>query len=436
MKKFFLYTGITVAILLLLYFGLSFWLVRSTYARVEARRQAIADAGDAVYLTEYESEEIPDEENAYYYLMLAAPDLEAFETDWETVADLELERQLTPEQVDALAKIIEKYPQMFEQLEKASACDKYRPNVDYAQGLAMEMPHVMHFRSVARAQSAKALVAAYDGDGDTALGHCKTSLRLSSHLREEPTLISHLVHIASQSISVLTINHSLRVADTSPATRAELAELLAQFDNRQATVDAMKGERATGITTFQQIRDGTLSLEDLGTPNIGIVGNTWLGQAYLNDDEAKYIELLDKQIETAKLSKPERDKAMQPLIDDLEQSGFRHMFSRLLVPALNAAVDATGRHDALVRSIRILLVIHDKDDITIDDIDLPDAAKADPFTGDPLTIENREEGWVIYSVGENLRDDGGEIYNANGKSLDNGIGPLLPILELPDVVEP
>ncbi len=282
--------------------------------------------------------------------------------------------------------------------------------------------------------SARALVAAYQGDGDAALEQCGVSLRLASLLRHEPTLISHLVNIASQGIAVLTANHTLRVAETSPDARARLDGMLANLDNRQGTIDAMKGERAMGILTFQQMRSGTLDPSSLGGGGGGsgfsVVSSTWLGQAYLNDDEAKYIEILDKQIEAAELPKQERDAAMQPVWDDLQQSRFRHVFCRLLVPALYSAANASDRVEASNRCLRVLLAVEDQEDFDLQDIDLPATAKTDPFSGGPLLMSRKEGGLVVYSVFKNLRDDGGDVYFSKGDPLDIGLGPLLePLAE-------
>lgn len=438
MKKFLLYSGLILGILLLAALGTSFWLVQSTAARVAAQREAIKAAGDHLYLTDYEVEEIPDEENAYHYLILARGDLEAFDEDYSAADWLALERRLRPEQVDELAALIEKYPEMFENLERAAVCEEYQQEVDYAQGITIMLPHIQLFRGAARALSARALVKAYRGDGDAALRQSEMSLRVSSHLRSEPLLIGHLVNMACQAIAVQTANHSLRVADTSPEARASLDELLDSLDNRQATVDAMKGERAMGVQTFQQLRNGTLDPQGLGDPALGpisAVSSTWLGQAYLNDDEAKYIELLDAQIEAVQLDRDEREQAMQPVIDELQQGGFRHVLTRLLVPALNSVAEAADRREAENRCLRVLLAIEEEVDVTIEDVALPAAARIDPFTGEPLLLLHKEVGPVVYSVGENGLDDRGSVHAppGGGQSLDIGLGPLLDALKVDDL---
>ena len=181
MKKLLIYSGISFAVLILLYFTVSVALVQLTGARAAEGRAGIAAAGDHVYLTDYAADPIPDDQNAYHYLMLAEPDLNAFDAAYASSPDLDC--RLTPEQVDRLADLVADHQGLYTRLEEAAACTEYRPDVDYSKGVAMLMSHVTHFRTANRALSAKALVAAYRGDGDAALSHCRVSLQLSAQRR-------------------------------------------------------------------------------------------------------------------------------------------------------------------------------------------------------------------------------------------------------------
>jgi hypothetical protein len=55
----------------------------------------------------------------------------------------------------------------------------------------------------------------------------------------------------------------------------------------------------------------------------------------------------------------------------------------------------------------------------LDDLDLPGDAKTDPFTDEPLIVKRLAEGWLIYSVGDDLKDDGGDLIGSD----DVGVGP-------------
>jgi hypothetical protein len=54
------------------------------------------------------------------------------------------------------------------------------------------------------------------------------------------------------------------------------------------------------------------------------------------------------------------------------------------------------------------------------DLGLPGEATIDPFNGQPLHVKKLPEGWLVYSVGSNLINDGGRL---DGKT-DLGAGPI------------
>ena len=51
-------------------------------------------------------------------------------------------------------------------------------------------------------------------------------------------------------------------------------------------------------------------------------------------------------------------------------------------------------------------------------------ATNDPYSGEPLRVRRLPQGWVVYAVGPNLRDDGGKVEDPHNG--DVGVGPPLP----------
>jgi hypothetical protein len=49
------------------------------------------------------------------------------------------------------------------------------------------------------------------------------------------------------------------------------------------------------------------------------------------------------------------------------------------------------------------------------------AATVDPFSGGGLSIKKTARGWLVYSVGPNLKDDGGKIEDPIDGDI--GLGP-------------
>jgi hypothetical protein len=57
------------------------------------------------------------------------------------------------------------------------------------------------------------------------------------------------------------------------------------------------------------------------------------------------------------------------------------------------------------------------------DLGLSEDGTTDPFTGQPLLMKRLPDGWVIYSVGKDLNDDGGQVDDLT----DFGLGPVPPL---------
>jgi len=58
--------------------------------------------------------------------------------------------------------------------------------------------------------------------------------------------------------------------------------------------------------------------------------------------------------------------------------------------------------------------------------DLVEALPPDPFSGKPLLYRTEKSGFLVYSVGENGKDDQGDIERANGKQPDIGFRYIRP----------
>ncbi len=99
----------------------------------------------------------------------------------------------------------------------------------------------------------------------------------------------------------------------------------------------------------------------------------------------------------------------------------------LLVPALDAARPPTERTRAMSRALRVLNAIQtsrapwqrSRAETSLTSAFLAEAT-IDPFNGEPLHVKRLPEGWMVYSVGINLVDDGGI---PDGKT-DVGVGPI------------
>ncbi len=103
--------------------------------------------------------------------------------------------------------------------------------------------------------------------------------------------------------------------------------------------------------------------------------------------------------------------------------------TEILVPAINNARDLINHTLATERGVRVLNAIQSRPDpespVDLSDLKLPAEAIIDPYTGRPLLTKSTDDGWIVYSVGENGADDGGQVRldSDTYESLDIGVGP-------------
>jgi hypothetical protein len=86
------------------------------------------------------------------------------------------------------------------------------------------------------------------------------------------------------------------------------------------------------------------------------------------------------------------------------------------MPSIRAAQESVYRSIVFLRSLQILNAIqryerdHPGKEPTLADLGLPDEVTTDPFNNQPLRVVKLPQGWSIYSVGKNLKDDGGQAF--------------------------
>ena len=106
----------------------------------------------------------------------------------------------------------------------------------------------------------------------------------------------------------------------------------------------------------------------------------------------------------------------------------------MLLPSLQVGEKAADRVEAEVRVIRVINALERRDNpqkvplADLSDLGLPKSATIDPFSDKPLIVKKVAGGWLVYSVGENKVDDGGDVDDSgDSKPLDIGLRPVVRV---------
>lgn len=297
-------------------------------------------------------------------------------------------------------------------------------NLNYAEGAALLLPHVVPFRSAVRLLSMKAFLEASDGRTRESLALLHDAWILSDMVKEDCVLISLFVSIACDQTALESLSAVLAAAPAGSWTAADLDRLAADLTRKRAALRpalarSMDAERiAMGGWAFEAILDRKISALDMLDGGGDSKEGRWTFRLLANPLrpllKADYAEYLRRMTELRQASERPFDRAdMERIRQDGDALPRWAFISRLVLPALGRARVKVAEHECLLDVARTGLALerHRLETgaypASLDELRLPGGVPADPFTGRPLMYKPSATGVVVYGAGENGEDDGG-----------------------------
>ena len=311
-------------------------------------------------------------------------------------------------------------------LQAADAGGAARFPADFSGGANTLLPYAQETRTISRLLTLNAHVHAHDGEDEQVLRNAKAIFAVSDALSGEPTMISQLVRIAVHTsgcqLAVQMLAHSKWTEEELKTLQMAIGH--ARF--RQEMLNAFHGERA-------------IFLDSGGTGSVSVgVGTVVL---FRGANAMKAIELfrmctdgLAKSWSEAMREQQEIDVQVKTMSSG-SLSRLRFMTVMLLFPTVKPAVIAGARAEARQNCALATIAAHRfrlqhgelpkslADIIAMMPGDLADRPDrlTDPFDGLPLRFKSEDSRLLIYSVGDNLTDDGG-IVDGKGSPLEGDLG--------------
>jgi hypothetical protein len=388
--------------------------------RVEEKLAELRAAGQPTSLADLARKPIPPESNAATYLRRAADDLAAIEKEVEGALDAATAREqedfayrhhATPAVQKAMQAAFASHPNAIPLLEKAAECPHYDPQLDYSkapqQFLKEYLESSQDVRRPIRVLDYRVVMLLMDEQREEAFQTCLTMLRLARHFDPRPLVINFLVTLAVRGVTIAATDDVLRSGPLPLACYDSLNAELARHDLGHARQAALRSERAFGIQKFRE--DSAL-------------------RAYLKspsgmDDQASYLDFMEEAIQMAGRPYFDRQARAKTKVI-LVRAG---PLTKSVAPALEAESVALARTQAGLRALAVLsaILVREQagktDEPKLSNLGLPAEVTTDPFNGKPLIVKKTPEGWLIYSVGMNLQDDGGKV---DSELNDVGLGPV------------
>ena len=314
-------------------------------------------------------------------------------------------------------------------LHEAASIDHCRYPIGFIQELNQGAPWLKNLRKCAHLLRLNVLIQCESKNSEKAMEsiHSTLSLAKSSNV---PLLFHRLIHIAVKATAYKNIERLLNRIQLTEKQLMTLSSWIEEVGNDEGYKRALIGENCIGLHTFRghikEVSDrpgleGGLSIIFL--PFWRITG--------LNDrDATEYIKIMKDLIDAMELSADKRLLTCDSIWKDIDSGKRGGILTRMLMPALGRIMQIEIRHLAHLRATQTALAVEryrlteGRLPQSLDNL-VPaymEVVPTDPFDGQKLKYRTRETGFVVYSVGEDLTDEGGA--ERNSKKRDKKGKPL------------
>jgi len=299
-------------------------------------------------------------------------------------------------------------------VEQGTRRDSCRFDHDYDAGLSMLLPHLSDMRNLARILCAKAYFEAETGNPDTAWDLITTQLKFADALRTEPVLISKIVRIAMIRLSCDTITKLCEIAPPNVQQAGDIQNLLKDFDDIRPLIHSIDAERLLiGEWVFNLTKDELYKtgMEIIKEDADGLIHKLiFFGITFkplFLADHAAYLRFMH---EGARFIEQPYSREEGEIMEKGVQK-IRYIVTGILTPKVFRVKEI---HCEMIAQLRIaragLALLQHKQTknafpATLEALKLQNIN--DPFSDGLLLYKTEGEGFVLYSIGPDQKDNNG-----------------------------
>ena len=381
---------------------------------------------------------VPDEENSALRVIDIGKRLPEsphawIEDDFATqLQSVPASNRLTAEQSAHLGQRLKDVGPLLEEARGLSELPRGRYPIIYARNpLGTLLAGQQKSRGVLQLLVLDATARADSGDMGGAMTSCRAALNVGRAIGDEPLAISQLIRVAEVNIACITAGRILAQGEPDADDLKILQAHLEEEDSHPYWRTVCRGERAFDNAVLEAIESGAISVSELADSRPD--WQDFLLDPLIQDNiRAVHPQLFtdsERLQAAAELPPGMRGPAVEQINSEIRKR--RLNFETLLLPALGKLADACDRWHATTRCTAAALAaeryrrIHGDWPQSLDQLspDLLAVVPTDPFTDDPLLYHRLPDGAVIYSVGPDGIDDGGNVLvpSASEPGTDLGV---------------
>lgn len=320
---------------------------------------------------------------------------------------------LPAEMSSLMADYVADNNEALELLHAGAAVENCRYTVDLSLGLGALMPYLSEMRRSVQLLELEAVLHADAGETESAKRSAISCFGIANSLEGQPVTVAQLVRVACLGAAVATVE---QIVNRTELTDGQLVELVHRVQDSECIAGmscALVGERCMGLSFFQAPE--TIGLSGGGMP-AGPVLAVYKALGLADADAVIYLDLMEQYKQSLELPMHQRQDAAKVVDAKLQSTSKARVLLHEIMPAFSRIIVLEMRATAHLRAAdaglaveRYRLAAHKLPDKLADLVPAYlESVPTDPFDGNDLRYKKLDPGFVVYSIGEDLSDDGGK----------------------------
>jgi len=324
-------------------------------------------------------------------------------------------QQIPDEMLKLISQCISNNQECLELLHKTAELEHGRYPGDLSLGINTPLPSLSEIRKCALLLQLEAIDSTERDDSEAVIDSIKSIFGVSRSLSMEPMIISQLVRLAINSLTVSSLEYAM---NRTVFSDEQLIELNREFSNAKDDSNisrAFIGERCMIIDIMEN--PSAINPESIGIdfpPRFIIEAYEALGLA--DKGMEIYLDLNKELMKALELPMHLRLNELDAIETKINSIPRIYFIIRNFMPSFGRVVEIDIRNNAQLTTAQTALAVqryrlhNNKLPDSLDNLvpDYLESVPLDPFDGEKIRYKKINPGFVIYSVGENLSDDGGQ----------------------------
>jgi len=316
-------------------------------------------------------------------------------------------RPLDAARKDQLKKIIERQPRVISLVLEAAGKPCFKYENDWNKPFnELKNPDVVKMIQSIRLLGVGAVLMAEDGRVEEAVEQCLAGMRFVKSTLFHPTLINYLVAMANMKQLVICLQTIVSGRELPEALLSGILRELEVSPWREGLARSLKGER---ILTLEAAR-GQIAVSGFGNRAFD-----WVFRPAYRSAVIWMLGAYGEYIKAASAHYFESLPVYERLAWESKKNAVRYKFIEVLFPGLQTVMFKEATVEAVLDAAGIGIACKIYKNVNgsfPENLDMlsPGFLKQippDPFTGKTFIYRSQDAGFIVYSLGSNLKDDGG-----------------------------